>query len=306
MATEQERNRGAGAYSSPGVDRKSDVSPAVIITSAPEVKFRHLDLDPPSFVYITREDALKVNLWNSAAGAQVLCNFRILRPDGVIVPNSFSIFPPNTRARTATIFGLTEGFLLSVQLFGQAGGILRGQCFAYVEICRPPSGTVIGYETLVSDYVTNGATIGWPGGRVQQSTEGPGFLHSVAVGNPAAGADWNVSVPTNARWKVICARMQLVTGAAVANRAVESNVDDGAASYAIGDGNLSVPASTTVNVSFMGGIPTIATNYTDVNVATPPGLWQPATHRYSSRTLGIQAADQFSLINLLVEEWIET
>lgn len=306
MATEHERNRGAGAYSTPGVDVKPDLAPAAIITGAPEVKFSHIGIGPPSNQYITREDALKVNVWNSLAGMTINVNYRLLRFDGVVVPNSFNIAPPANRVRTIFIFPVVEGFLLGLQLFAQTGSPQRGQTFVYAEIVRPPTGTVIGYNTLVSDYLTAGDTLGWPGGAIRQSVEGPGFLRSVAVPNPAAGADWSQAVPSNARWRLQCAAMQLVTGAAVANRAVECNLSDPTTTYWLGEPTQTVPASTTVRISFGNSVPTAAANVTDIISAQPSGVIQPAGHTINSRTFTLQAADQFSSINLLVEEWIDT
>src|SRR5260370_25346862 len=92
VATEAERNRGAGAYTTPGVDVKSDLAPSPIITSSPVVRFKLIDIDPPGFVYINREDQLQVFADGlSFAGAVVEFSVRILRTDGTIVASAFDL-----------------------------------------------------------------------------------------------------------------------------------------------------------------------------------------------------------------------
>jgi hypothetical protein len=191
-------------------------------------------------------------------------------------------------------------------VFGSAGGLVRGQCFCYAEIVRPQTSAGVGFFTLLADYVTNAATLGWPGGAIRQSVEGPGFLRSISVGNPAAGAEWSLTVPTNARWRVQAANSLFTASAGVANRVPECNLDDGANSFFIGEPNSVVVALGAPQVTFASTVPTAVANVADVTASIPSPAYLLAGHRINSRTLNIQAADQYSAIFVNVEEWIET
>lgn len=306
MATEQERNRGLGAYSTPGVDVKPDLSPAQIITGAPEVTFAHKNLAPPSQVYINRDDQLKINVYNSQPNITINITYRILRFDGVVVPNFQTVAPTSNRVRNAFQFLLTEGFLLSVQVFSEPPALIRGQTFVYLEIGRQVGASFTGYWTLLQDYLAAGQSLSWPGSRIIQSIEGPGWTHSVAVTQPAAGADWTVTIPTNARWRFMSGAAQLVTSAAVANRVTEFNPNDSVpATMGIGTPNQTVPASQTVQICYSPSVPTAVANITDVVCLATPVV-SLAGYVLKSRSTNLQAADQYSNVNLEVEEWIET
>src|SRR6267154_5527200 len=100
MATEAERNRGAGAFSTPGVDTPAKAAAFESAAASPLVKFKFQGVEPPSNLYVTENDSIVGIISNSAVGMTVLVNTRILRRDGVIQYSQDAVVVPSNRART--------------------------------------------------------------------------------------------------------------------------------------------------------------------------------------------------------------
>src|SRR5437016_161510 len=76
--------------------------------------FGHRGLNPATNLYITVEDRLRVQIINSAAGAEVDVTARIQLPDGQVIPMRQQLFPTSNRALNTFDFDLAEGFLLDL------------------------------------------------------------------------------------------------------------------------------------------------------------------------------------------------
>jgi hypothetical protein len=70
------------------------------------------------------------------------------------------------------------------------------------------------------------------GERISGSVPWRRFYKSVVVPNPAAGADWSVTVPASEVWSLVTITATLTTSAAVANRLPSLVVTDGNVRYA--------------------------------------------------------------------------
>jgi hypothetical protein len=70
------------------------------------------------------------------------------------------------------------------------------------------------------------------GDRVSGSVPWRRFYKTVTVPNPAAGADWSLTVPASEVWSLVTITATLTTSAAVANRAPSLVVSDGNVRYA--------------------------------------------------------------------------
>lgn len=156
------------------------------------------------------------------------------------------------------------------------------------------------------DYPTQTAPVGWPGGRILNSTEGPGRLRTVAVSNPGAGADWSLTVPTNGQWRISSLNAQLAIANAGVARIVRIQI--------LGAGGQLVWQSaaqqtgainTTVQVSAAPGQVTTVVDTTTLNIAIPGLTLMNGTHVIRTSTSNINAGDQWSNIAVQVEEWLQ-
>jgi hypothetical protein len=289
-------------------------------------KFRFLDVDPPSPLYIQRDDHLFLTMRSSIAGAAVQITGGILlapfprggQPDqavaqqDVAAPASSQIIEPisatltNVAAYSATTatLALTEGYLLRLGVQG-SNTTQRGRTFVTAEIFRNPASGGFVAQLLFADYVANGQFVTWPNGRVLTPIEGPGWKHSLQVANPGAGVDWALTMNANQRERIESLNAVYTASAVVANRQVQFIVDDGANVMGVFNASANIVASATVNVtgttgSFQAGVIT-----TDVQITLPSPLILEPGWRLRALTVGKDAGDTWTAIWLNVEEWLE-
>lgn len=299
-------NRGAGAYSTPGVDAPFKPTEFVPQSSRPQVHFKTHDVDPPSPLYVRQEDGLGVIIINSdPACTFVRVRFRLLRAsDGVVIATQQDL--PITSNSIANNFqlSLVEGYLLSIQCLGQVN-TKRGRCFVAVNLSAQQSGTPASF-LLISDYLSILHQATWPGGEFIAAVESNGWSQSLQVGNPAAGADWSVSVPTNQRWRIESLVATLVTAVAVANRVPTFIIDDGVNILFQVDAIAAEVASTTKVYALAAGQTAATGAGNTISLPLPGPQFLTTGWRVRSSTAAIQAADQWSGISLNVETWVDT
>jgi len=276
------------------------------MTRKPLVGYRATEVNPPSPLYITRNDNLNVFVWNSLAGLTVRVRARVLLEDGTVVPHEFAYIPSSNRVQNSFSENLTEGFLLDVSAVAFVGEPRRGQAFIRVFIAQGDPDLFEFSQVLLSGYLTPETALAWPPGVLGYTVEGCGALRSIAGADPAAGVEISETVPTGARWKLWGFTFTLVTDATVANRIVDLVLDDGA------------------NIYYRAQVPTAqVASQTVIYSAAPQGVAQGVTnlrgllplpipcllfqgHRIRTVTQGIVAGDNFGAPRYLVEEWIET
>ncbi len=259
----------------------------------------------PTPLYIGRDDRLFLRVHNSLAGIDVQLRARLLLPDGQVSPQLFHVLPSSDRLVNLAFFDLAAGFLLDVTLFAALAAPRRGQTFCQAGIGRGPAGDFHPVALLISDYLTDPHALGWPGGILRSSVEGPGLLRSITGTNPAAGAEISETVPTNARWRFNSLRANLVTDATGAARAVFLLLDDGATPYFEGIPSNTQAVSSSI-IYTMGPVLTgtfIATSRLYIGAPEAPLLFQG--HRIRTSTVTLAAGDDWGAPQMLVEEWIE-
>lgn len=291
-----------GAHQSP-----SDQTPAPLSGPANTVKFKLTGVDPPSRVYIGRDDQLLINTMSALAGEIVIVNYRIMLPDGTISTNQQRILLPTAYNIPVAppFFSASEGFLLSVGAYCLSA-TFRGQTFVRIGIVRAGQSLQNTAEMLLADYVTTNTPIGWPDGRIISSSEGPGNLKTTTVANPGAGLDWTYTGNANTRWKVRHINAQLVTSAAVANRNPRLLFFDSIT------GRLKLVPSTNDQAASLTEDYSIGPANVAGTVAALANVWSVGTEdvmrdtsQIQSSTANIQAADQWQNIHVLVEEWLK-
>ncbi|HEV3059064.1 MAG TPA: hypothetical protein VGY48_12510 [Vicinamibacterales bacterium] len=264
-------------------------------------------------LYVTGEDGLRLTVFNSAAGVTVTFSGRFLpakqrddEADQRVSSINQTLVPTTARAASTVFLSLGEGWLLDWSVQATAGTPLVGQTFATLEIVRGTSGALARLSRLGHGYLTATTALGWPGSTFTNSLDGEGAVRSIQVSTPAAGADFLQAVPTGARWELLSVKALLTTAVAVANRSPRLLLDDGANVLFDGPAPVTQAASLAVVWSWGAGAggPVIA-DAGAVSSPIPNDVYLSAGFRILSSTGLLQAADQWSAINLLVREWIE-
>lgn len=121
---------------------------------------------------------------------------------------------------------------------------------------------------------------------------------------PAAGADLDIQVPANKRWRIQTLVFRKTNSAAVANRSVIIHVLDAAGNECWAQ-RLETDAAGVQSFFFVGSQPqgaaadTTKHNFGDL----PPNLELAAGEHIGTSVNGLQAGDQIDAVRLRVEEW---
>lgn len=305
MATDAERNRGLGAYSTPGVDPKFDpTAPFQFAATSPEVTFHTKQVQPPAFVYIGREDKLDVGIWSAVPNETVNFVLRIMRPDGVVIANAYSFQVTSTRTVNAFLQELTEGFLLSMTARG-SGTVFIGQTFVRASLKRGALAGPLFTQEFIANYLTAVHPLMWPGGEVLRPVDGPGAPRSVTGTTPAAGAEISETVPATVRWRLRGFRFVLTTAVAVANRETAFQIDDGANVVSVTPSGFTQAASLSHGYTFGLGSTVIQASAGVQHIAPTTDIILAPGYRMRTLSTALQAADQYSFVQYQVEEWNE-
>jgi hypothetical protein len=302
-------NRGAGAYSTPGVDTppaKAGQQPYTPLTATPVTQFRLQQVDPPSNLYVRPPEAILLRgNTNLAGGDTVNIVIRILRADGTITTELESLVVVPGFVPTNLRVSLPEGYLLNIAATATVANF-RGATYCAAFLIRIPIAGPVVEQGLFGDYVTSGQAATWPNGRIVNGAEGPGNLRSITGTVPAAGAEISEIVPGNMRWRLMAFRYSLTTAVAVANRESNLTFDDGANVYASETSGFTEAASLTDTFSWMLGVQRLQALQSTLLTLPLPSLIMPGLHRIRTNTANIQAADQYTAPQYLVEEWAQT
>jgi len=300
-------------------------------TSLPAItRFKWTDVDPPSPLYVLRDDVLLLQAipGQGVGNDTVNFNYRFLRvpevqggqPSDLALPGGgrgvvdYGIIDTGVDILNTTTNGvvvsktrtLGEGFLLSLAASGSTAP-QRGDMFARAVLIRGGGTFGNSAQLLFADYVTAFQAAGWPGGRALNSAEGPGALRALLVGNPAAGVDWSMIVPSATRRKVYSFSATFTASAAAATRNINLIVDDGAGAHIMWQDDVLVGVTATQVVTVNGTQTNVPTGIiaTELFVVIPPGLTMAQAWRLRMSTANIQAGDQWSAIALLVEDLVD-
>jgi hypothetical protein len=262
-------------------------------------------VQPPTNLYLQPEDSLSLIYLQPviAPPIAIILNLRFMRPDGEIATTR-KVFNTATTSGSFT-FTLGEGFLLSASAYATTGAMQEpGGLFLTLLVVRDIGDPNTYPWILFADYCTNNHFPTWPFGRVIFPQDGPGRIRSITGTVPAAGADISETVPTGVRWILLALRATLTTSATVATRIPNLTLDDGANIFSY-NGLLAQTqgASTTTPWTWAGNVPSGSSGISALLALTTPNLLQQA-FRIRTQTAAIQAGDQWTAPQYLVQEWI--
>ena len=256
--------------------------------------------------WMDSEDHIFVE-WRSSVAGDLWLQGRFLTPEGDILKVSKVITTAADRADLASIQSTGTGWLLNLSVTNWHAALgSTGVCYVQVGILRGGTSWMADVSAiLMQGYVASYAGLFWPGGHYTKPEEGPGRVYSVAGSVPAAGADPYISVPNNARWRILNLTATLVAGVGVANRYVRSRVFDGSAYYYV---TTLCPVQTASQTRYYdwtpGGVNEAAFDAAGHILLAYPQLILPGGYALDIVTTAIAAADQWTAITALVEEWI--
>jgi hypothetical protein len=267
------------------------------------------NIDPPVPLYIRKDEILQVVINNSVAGIAVALGFRMMMADGQVVDSQQTYKPTSDRAINTFTISMEEGYLLSVIVTASSTPGKRGQTFVQIQQGRGnKNGLITPTALLIQDYVGSGFAACWPNGRISTATEGAGRLIGANQASPAAGANFLITVPANARWALRALTFTLTCSAAVATRNMQVQLTVGGQVIFTGYPNANATASQTWTACLLQGGQPMSSSTGATSTAQGP---LPITallgggDTITSRIVAMDASDQLSAINYEVEEWIE-
>ena len=277
---------------------------APILTKPPAIQYATQNVPPPAPLYVDTNDAILLQGLSSVAGVQVTLLARLLLPDGKIVPIQQTLSPTSNRTNTSVTIPLQEGFLLGLTVSSSGAGITRGQCFVRAILARGIASSNLLTQVLLSAYVDGIDFPTWPPGIYEAIRSGQGAIRSITGSTPAAGAEITEVVPTPATWRIMLITYQLTTSAAVASRDSQLIFDDGSHILMQMSTGQFQTATNTLRYSWSPYGGAVGNVNPLIFFPIPPGIFLNSTMRWRTNTNNIQAGDQYTAPQYLVEEWL--
>lgn len=279
---------------------------ADVITRAPRVEFTERFVQPPGALYLSPDDALRLQLVSSAVGARARLLARILEPAGNVRYWQNELATVTARVAIRDDFKGLEGFLLGLIVDLVQGGAASDWFFASVQLGLGVSAPGRPFQALCHGYFEDEQPLFWPGGNYRDPWDGRGFPRQAAGTNPGAGAQFAFSVPEGARWRIQGMDVTLVTDANAANRRfiLEARAFGGAVYFATAAQVVQTASLTwRYNVAPWG----MDSDNRDgrLLVNWPAEVILVDGDEIGSAAANLQAGDDFGAPTLLVEEWYQ-
>jgi len=277
--------------------------PSQIQTISPKVSFQTDNVPPSQYVYFRDAEYLNLVTLTNLTGQQVVFRARFLTPQNEIKETTFTT--PLLTAGILQLFQVpvAEGWLISLAVQCFTGNTPGNWVFAQILTGRSALFQQLSLGLIWQGYVPFGSANGWPGNPSKEPTDGPGRLRSITGSTPAPGVEISEIVGNQRRWNLLSLSATLTTNATVANRFPGFALDDGTNSLWFIRSNTAQVAG-----SFQGykaGPGSQFYNDTQNNTIIPfpsPSLLSSGFH-IKSTTVGLQAGDQWSAPQYLVQEW---
>jgi hypothetical protein len=190
---------------------------------------------------------------------------------------------------------------ISLTVEAAAAGVKRGQL--YVQVFLQLSG--VNAALLTAGYVSSQAPLSYPESGITPPTFGPGYLYQATVADPAAGADFAMTVPNNCRWRVHAVKFQLDTDGTVLNRTAILNITgSGVRLYGFAR-PTDVQAASTSKLYTFANYDVVPATYDDIIAGQLPRTLIANPGGIGSTIDNLQAGDQISTITADVEQWLD-
>jgi hypothetical protein len=277
-----------------------------------QVSWQLKRVPPPSPLYITPDDVLRVRAATNQANEVVIVNYRWLRAsDATIQYGQFTVKPPQAVPGGAILDQpMAEGFLLSASCQATVA-TTRGQTFVRLFVNPKALGAGAPAYMLMADYVTTNTAPGFPNGRVTDPKEGPGWVHTVQFNNPPRGHDWgDTSLSEQDQRRFIQLTCSLQTSAVAGSRVPQFIVLDNLLNFVgVFIAGAVHPPSTTLRYTWSTAPILAPTIGTQMQVGAPQQLLLPPGYSVEVITSGLDTnaatGDVWLTIFETVEEWLD-
>lgn len=287
--------------------RPSDGPPpsANIQTRPRAVQITAQSVQPTLRLYTQDEDVLQFAAIANFNGAQVNFGLRWLMPDGQIIPQIVTLNVPTSGVLSFLQTNCPEGYLLTAAMFAPTSLSNSQWIWASASILRGGIQGANTFDNFLMGYLTHEYSPSFPDWPPQRPSDGAGTIVSTSPGNPAAGADFSVTVPNNRRWQLIAIRGALTASAAVANRFPAIVLDDGANQVFLSRINVATTAGQSNGFTWAPTVQPYTDTQSNFLLPLPSPVFLASGYHVKSSTLNLQAGDQWSNIQLLVSEWVD-
>jgi hypothetical protein len=296
-------NKSAGAYLTPPPSDAFQV-----LTQVAATKFLIEGVQPPSRVYVALNDMLRIDAICMFAPTTVRVVGRLLRTDGQIVPIEHDVVLAAAGVLVTATFQEAEGFLLSLAITPTAASTYGASLYVQVGFQRSATGSAVFFDVLTAGYADSLRPLSWPGYDAKRPAQDRGCLRGVTGAGPVAGAEAVLTCPANMQWRIVSVRAQFTAAIAVANRTPRLEyqgpgfLDVDPQLY--GPNQIVVASGSITIVWFFGGPPnSIVDTANNLFQAAIPELWLNGNNSIQTLTSGIQAADQWTRLSALVEQY---
>jgi len=258
---------------------------------------------PPTGAYLGVDDTLWLMASSSVNNVILTVTYRLLMPDGSIVPNQQQVNVGGGRSPNWYPFTLPECFILGLSITSNQSASFP-QCYVTAMISRGNPVVGVISQVLCQGYCYQIAGVSWPNGVNTTALGAPGNIRSITGTTPAAGAQISESVPSSARWRLIAIRLTLTTVATGPGRVMALTFDDGVNIFCSDTTPLIQPVSTAWIYNYADGFAGVVNTGSPIMAQLPQHMPLNQTWRIRTSVVNLDPADQLSAPQYLVEEWL--
>jgi len=253
---------------------------------------------------VTPDDYLVIHTYRSDTNHQLWVNFLILDESGDILRYSDRLRVSSVGTWDTFEYQLVDGILLYAGVSVNDNIKQEGLVWASLGLQYRATGDPYFTAVLAEGYVKARRGIGYPGGRHEGFRDGPGYVRYVSGTNPAIGSQATITVPAGRIWRVLSCRATLSTSASVANREVRFRQNQGGGFVFIAPAVHTQPENTTYIYTWVSGGRTDQVMYNVNPVIVPDVVYLKGGDVVQTEVLNWQAGDDWSAIEMTVEEWL--
>lgn len=268
----------------------------------------HPSLIGPHSFYLTGEDFLRLELYNSAASVTVKVSGRFLDLDGQVTPFEMTLASAGSGALETALTRLGEGWLLNATAYVSSGAPSSSNCFASLTVRRGATGASMELGCLVQDFLTATRRAIYPWHTTAAGSGGSistlGTARLVTGTTPSAGSEISEAVPVGKTWRLLSVLLYLLPSGVAGTRNVALTIKTSGSvlvGYYLSELNQ---AASSGRYHLLG--PQSYNGNKDsgqYGYGSMPPLLLPAGALIGTQTYGLLGGDQFGAPLLNVEEF---